>query len=154
MKIGENSVVSIDYTLKGDDGTIIDTSEGREPLSFVFGIGTIIPGLEKELDGKTAGETFAVTIAPEDGYGEYDDSRMVEVPKEHIEGADGMSEGVQVQAQREDGGIEILTVASIGEKTVILDGNHPLAGKNLHFNVDVKKVREATKEEIEHGHVH
>jgi FKBP-type peptidyl-prolyl cis-trans isomerase SlyD len=154
MKIGENSVVSIDYTLKGDDGTVIDTSEGREPLSFVFGIGTIIPGLEKELDGKTAGETFAVTIAPEDGYGEYDDSRMVEVPKEHIEGADGMSEGVQVQAQREDGGIEILTVASIGEKTVILDGNHPLAGKNLHFNVDVKKVREATKEEIEHGHVH
>jgi FKBP-type peptidyl-prolyl cis-trans isomerase SlyD len=126
MKIGENSVVSIDYTLKGDDGTVIDTSEGREPLSFVFGIGTIIPGLEKELDGKTAGETFAVTIAPEDGYGEYDDSRMVEVPKEHIEGADGMSEGVQVQAQREDGGIEILTVASIGEKTVILDGNHPL----------------------------
>jgi FKBP-type peptidyl-prolyl cis-trans isomerase SlyD len=154
MKIGENSVVSIDYTLKGDDGTVIDTSEGREPLSFVFGIGTIIPGLEKELDGKTAGETFAVTIAPEDGYGEYDDSRMVEVPKEHIEGADGMSEGVQVQAQREDGGIESLTVASIGEKTVILDGNHPLAGKNLHFNVDVKKVREATKEEIEHGHVH
>ncbi len=154
MKIGENSVVSIDYTLKGDDGTVIDTSEGRDPLSFIYGIGAIIPGLEKELDGKTAGDSFAVTIAPEDGYGQYDEARMVEVPKEQIEGADGMTEGVQVQAQREDGGIEILTVASIGEKSVTLDGNHPLAGMNLHFNVDVKDVREATKEELEHGHVH
>lgn len=154
MIIGENSVVSIDYTLKGDDGTVIDTSEGREPLSFIFGIGALIPGLEKELEGKSEGDSLAVTVSPEEGYGEYDDSRMVEVPKEHFDDAENLAEGVQVQAQREDGGIDILTVSSIGEKTVTLDGNHPLAGMTLHFNVDVRGVREATGEELDHGHVH
>jgi FKBP-type peptidyl-prolyl cis-trans isomerase SlyD len=154
MTIDEKRVVSIDYTLKDDDGATIDTSEGREPLSFIFGTGTIIPGLEKELSGKSSGESLSVTVTPEEGYGNYDETLILDVPKDRFEGSGEIQEGVQVQAQREDGGVQIMTVKSVGDDSVTLDGNHPLAGMTLHFDVEVKDVRDASAEELDHGHVH
>jgi FKBP-type peptidyl-prolyl cis-trans isomerase SlyD len=154
MQIRKDCVVSIDYMLKGDDGTVIDTSEASEPLSFIFGNGNIIPGLEKELDGKQTGDGFSVSLTPQEGYGEYDASKVFEVTRESIDGADNMVEGAQVQAQHQDGTMTVLTVTSVGEENVTLDGNHPLAGMNLHFDIEVKEVRDATAEELEHGHSH
>jgi len=154
MVIGEKCVVSIDYSLTSDDGTLIDTSEGREPLAFIFGSGMIIPGLEKELAGKNEGDKLTVTVQPEEAYGTYDEARIIEVPKDRFEETDKLTEGIQVQAQRQDGGVEILTVSKISDEKVILDGNHPLAGMTLHFDVTINQVREATQEELDHGHVH
>lgn len=154
MTIEANRVVSIDYTVKDDDGKTIDTSEGREPLSFIFGNGSIIPGLEKELSGKSGGDEFSVSLNPDDGYGSYDDALILEVPKDRFDGAGEIQEGVQVQAEREDGGVQIMTVKTVGDATITLDGNHPLAGMTLHFDVSVRGVREATAEELDHGHVH
>ncbi|ADK80814.1 FKBP-type peptidyl-prolyl cis-trans isomerase [Sediminispirochaeta smaragdinae] len=154
MVISEKCVVSIDYRLTSDDGTLIDTSEGREPLAFIFGSGMIIPGLEKELTGKNEGDKLTVTVQPEEAYGTYDEARIIEVPKDRFEETDKLTEGIQVQAQRQDGGVEILTVSKISDEKVILDGNHPLAGMTLHFDVTINQVREATQEELDHGHVH
>ncbi|MDY7029399.1 MAG: peptidylprolyl isomerase, partial [Spirochaetota bacterium] len=149
-----DKVVSIDYTLKDDQGTVIDTSNERGPLSFIFGSGTIIPGLENELEGREKGDSFSVTVEPKDGYGEYDDSMMFEVGKDQFQDSSQIEEGMQVQAQNNQGQVQILTVKSIGDENVTLDANHPLAGQKLFFDVSVTDVRDATEEEIDHGHVH
>jgi len=154
MKIETDKVVSIDYTLKDDQGTVIDTSNERGPLSFIFGNGTIIPGLENELEGKEKGDSFSVTVEPKDGYGEYDDSMMFEVGKDQFQDSSQIEEGMQVQAQNNQGQIQILTVKDIGDEKVTLDANHPLAGQKLFFDVSVTDVRNATEEELDHGHVH
>lgn len=154
MKIEADKVVSIDYTLKDDQGTVIDTSNERGPLSFIFGSGTIIPGLENELEGREKGDSFSVTVEPKDGYGEYDDSMMFEVGKDQFQDSSQIEEGMQVQAQNNQGQVQILTVKSIGDENVTLDANHPLAGQKLFFDVSVTDVRDATEEEIDHGHVH
>lgn len=154
MKIEADKVVSIDYTLKDDQGTVIDTSNERGPLSFLFGSGTIIPGLENELEGKEKGDSFSVTVEPKEGYGEYDDTMMFEVGKDQFQDSSQIEEGMQVQAQNNQGHVQILTVKSIGDEKVTLDANHPLAGQKLFFDVSVTDVREASEEEIDHGHVH
>lgn len=154
MKIEADKVVSIDYTLKDDQGTVIDTSNERGPLSFIFGSGTIIPGLENELEGREKGDSFSVTVEPKDGYGEYDDTMMFEVGKDQFQDSSQIEEGMQVQAQNNQGQVQILTVKSIGDEKVTLDANHPLAGQKLFFDVSVNDVRDATEEEIDHGHVH
>ncbi|MCF7928683.1 MAG: peptidylprolyl isomerase [Spirochaetales bacterium] len=154
MVIEKNKVVSIDYTVKDDNGEVIDTSEGREPLSFLFGTGSIIPGLEKELDGKEEGESVSVTVTPEEGYGTYDERLLVDVPKTSFQNPDQIQAGMQVQAQNQDGSTQVLTIKDIGEESVKLDGNHPLAGMVLSFDVDIANVREPSSEELEHGHVH
>jgi FKBP-type peptidyl-prolyl cis-trans isomerase SlyD len=154
MQIAENHVVSMNYTLKDDAGNVLDTSEGKEPLSFLYGKGMIIPGLEKALEGKKKGDTLQVTVQPEDGYGAYNDQAIGEVSKDNFQ--DGMEPkvGLQVQAQDPNGGVQIFTITEVKDESVVLDGNHPLAGQVLHFDVDVADVREATEEELEHGHVH
>jgi FKBP-type peptidyl-prolyl cis-trans isomerase SlyD len=154
MKIEADKVVSIDYTLKDDQGPVIDTSNERGPLSFIFGSGTIIPGLENELGGREKGDSFSVTVEPKDGYGEYDDSMMFEVGKDQFQDSSQIEEGMQVQAQNNQGQVQILTVKSVGDENVTLDANHPLAGQKLFFDVSVTDVRDATEEEIDHGHVH
>lgn len=154
MKVDKDRVVSIDYTLKDDTGEVIDTSEGREPLAFVYGSGSIIPGLEKNLEGKTPGDEFQVTVKPEEGYGEYNDQLIVEVSKDNFEEGAEINEGMQVQATKSDGSAQVLTVKDIADDKVTLDANHPLAGQTLHFEVAVTEVREATPEELEHGHAH
>ncbi|MCG6962683.1 MAG: peptidylprolyl isomerase [Acidobacteria bacterium] len=150
--IAADTVVSIQYTLTGDDGTVIDSSEGGEPLTYLHGHGQLIPGLEQELEGKGLGDAVAVRIDAENGYGEHDPDRLVEVPRDRFEF--DISEGDFVQAQQQDGTTVPFQVVGVEETTVTLDGNHPLAGKVLNFKVEVVGVRTATSEEIDHGHAH
>lgn len=154
MNVAENKVVSFEYTLKNDNGEVLDTSEGREPLTFIHGKGAIIPGLEKALEGKEEGESFSISLKPEEGYGQYDEKLVFDIPKSQFKDMENIQQGMQVQAQMQNGQTQILTVKDIGDADVTLDANHPLAGEELHFDVDVQAVREATEEEIEHGHVH
>lgn len=153
MKVAENTAVSIDYTLKNDQGAVIDSSEGKDPLTYVHGTGRIIPGLEEALDGKEEGEEFSVTLKPEKGYGKHDDSLILTVARERFQNPDDISEGMQVQAQLQDGSVGVLTIKGIADDQVTLDANHPLAGETLHFDVLVTGVRQATQEEIDAGRI-
>jgi FKBP-type peptidyl-prolyl cis-trans isomerase SlyD len=153
MQAEKNRVVTIEYTLKDGDDQVIDTSEGREPLSYIHGNGMIIPGLENALEGQEPGAEVNVTLAPEDGYGERDDSMVLQIPREQFEGVDQIEPGMQFQAET-DQGVQILTVLEAGDNEVTVDGNHPLAGVTLNFDVSIQDVREAEQEELDHGHVH
>ena len=154
MQIGTNSVVSIHYTLKDDTGEVLDASEGREPLDYIHGSGQIIPGLENALEGKSKGEELAVVIEPENGYGTRDESLVHEVPKSEFEVPDEIEVGMQFRVG-DEGGTLIMVVAGVGDEVVTLDGNHPLAGVTLSFDVSIADVREATEEEIKASqHVH
>lgn len=155
MTITKNKVVLIDYTLKDNTGEVLDTSEGKEPLAYIQGIGNIIVGLEEALDGNAVGDKVATKIAPEKAYGERTDENVHKVPLSGFE-ADGdekLEVGMQVRVETNEG-ISIADVASIEGEEVTLDLNHPLAGETLHFDVEVMDIREATKEELEHGHDH
>ncbi|MBE9567938.1 MAG: peptidylprolyl isomerase [Proteobacteria bacterium] len=153
MKIEDNKVVTLHYTLKNNDGTVIDQSEDGSFL-YLHGAMNIIPGLEKALAGKAAGDEISVKVPPEEGYGEKDEGRIQEVPKEMFDGADQIDVGVQFHAQGPDGTAIVVTVVEIKDDVVVVDGNHALAGVDLNFEVKVVDVRDATEEEIGHGHVH
>jgi len=153
MQIAKDKVVSIDYTLKNDDGQVLDTSEGREPLSFIHGNGHLIPGLEEALEGKVKNDKLNVSIPPEKGYGMRSEQMIHAVDRSNFEADAEIEVGMQFQAQM-DQGVQLLTVVKVEDDKVTLDGNHPLADKTLHFDVDIKDVREASAEELEHGHVH
>ncbi len=153
MKIAEKSVVAIDYTLKNDNGEVLDSSEGREPLYYLQGFGNIIPGLEEALLEKEAGDTIQVSIPPEKAYGLRNEEAVVQVNRDQFEGVDDIQVGMEVQTQGEQG-VQLFTVSKIFGDTIMLDGNHPLAGETLHFDVKVMEVREASEEELAHGHVH
>jgi FKBP-type peptidyl-prolyl cis-trans isomerase SlyD len=153
MTISTNHVVSIHYTLTNDAGEILDSSTGNDPLAYIHGIGNIIPGLEAALTGRALGDKFKVSIAPEDGYGLRDNEMMQNVPKSAFQGVDEILPGMQFQAQSPQG-MTLVTVVDVDGDEVILDGNHPMAGMTLHFEVEVADIRDATSEELEHGHVH
>ena len=153
MKVARNSVVTIDYTLTDSDGSVLDTSTGREPLVYLHGNGNIIPGLESVLVGKSAGEHLNVSIPPVHAYGELDAEKVMEIPREQFAGITEISVGMQFSA-RSDHGEHAVTVTNVGSDTITVDANHPLAGKTLNFDVTIVGVREATKEELDHGHVH
>jgi len=153
MTIKSDSVVSILYTLKDDGGQIIDRSAPGDPLTYLHGHGQLISGLERQLEGRGPGEKLNVTIAPADGYGEYDGSLVQQVPRRALKGIANVKVGMQLRAQT-DHGARTVTVTRVAGDMVTLDGNHPLAGKNLNFDVEVAAVRDATAEELEHGHVH
>ena len=153
MQIAKNSVVAIDYNLTNDAGEVLDTSEGHEPLAYLHGVGGIIPGLERELEGKQVGDQLQVSVKPEDGYGERDDALEQEVPRDQFEGEDDLALGMQFQVDSE-AGPTVVTVIEIDDDVVTIDGNHPMAGINLNFDVTVREVREATSDELSHGHVH
>ncbi len=152
MIVEKDRVVSIDYTLKDDGGNLIDSSEGSEPLVYLHGNGNIIPGLEKRLEGKKAGDRVSCVIEPAEGYGEKDESLIFKVGKAEFEGAT-VEPGMQFEAQSEHGS-QLVTVVAVENDEVTIDANHPLAGETLHFDVNVVDVREATAEELAHGHVH
>jgi len=154
MNIAKNSVVSFHYTLTNETGQEIDSSKGKDPLSYLHGSGNIIPGLENELEGKMSNDAFKVEIAPEDGYGVVHDELVQVVPREAFEGVDKIEVGMQFQVQGEGGHAQMITIAEINGDEIKVDGNHPLAGEKLHFDVSIVSVREATQEEIDHGHVH
>ena len=153
MQIGTHKVVTIDYTLRNDGGDVLDTSKGRGPLTYMHGAGNLIPGLESALEGKQAGDSMTVNVAPEDAYGEKDEQLVQEVPKNLFSGVENIQPGMQFQAQTQ-AGPRVVTVVGVAEENVTIDANHPLAGVPLTFDVTVIEVRDATDEEKAHGHVH
>jgi FKBP-type peptidyl-prolyl cis-trans isomerase SlyD len=153
VEIAADTVVLIHYTLKDDSGKVLDSSVGGEPLAYIQGHGNLVPGLEKALEGKTDGNKVAVTLAPADGYGTRNAALVQRVPKRSLQGSGEIRKGMQFRAQTEEG-LRLFTVTAMAGDMVTLDGNHPLADQTLHFDVEVVGVREATAEELEHGHVH
>jgi len=147
MQIAKHAVVSLHYTLKDDAGVVLDTSDGGEPLTYIHGQGNLISGLEAELDGKRKGAALEVSVAPKDAYGELDPKLVHKVPKRQFDGQVAVG-------QRFHAGPNVVTVTQVLGDMVTVDGNHPLAGKRLHFKVEVLEVRAATADELAHGHVH
>lgn len=153
MQIEKNRVVTLNYTLRDEQGAVIDSSSGRAPLSYLHGKGNIIPGLEEALTGRAAGETLDVTVTPERAYGLRDERLVQIVPRARLGEVAGLAPGMQVRANGPQGPRNV-TVVRVDRDFVTLDGNHPLAGRTLHFSVEVAEVRKATHEEVSHGHVH
>ncbi|HVN46292.1 MAG TPA: peptidylprolyl isomerase [Steroidobacteraceae bacterium] len=153
MSISPDQVVSIHYILRDDAGAVLDRSADGEPLAYLHGRGQLIPGLERELTGRSAGERLQVKVAPADAYGEYDRELVQRVPRRALKGVGDVHVGMRLQAQSREGP-RAVTVTAVSGDMVTLDGNHPLAGKSLHFEVEVAGVRPATAEELAHGHVH
>lgn len=153
MQIAERSVASFHYTLTDDQGQVLDSSEGREPLTYLHGVGQIVPGLEKAMVGRQAGDQFKVDVAPEEGYGVRHDELTQIVPREAFQGVEDIQPGMQFQGHGPQGVINV-TVTKVDDAGVHIDGNHPLAGQTLHFAIEVTDVRQATEEELAHGHVH
>jgi len=150
LKVEDNKVVTFEYTLKNDNGDIIDSSSNHAPLAYIHGTGTIIPGLEAELEGKKIGDKFHAVIAPEDAYGPRYEELVQKIDRSKLSHIEGIEVGMQLQAYDEDG-MQILTIVDIDDKQVTLDGNHPLAGETLHFDVEVIGIRDATQEELMFG---
>ena len=149
MQITKNKVAAIHYTLRDNEGTVIDSSEGREPLHYLHGAGNLIIGMEEGLEGKSPGDKFDLKIAPEKGYGEKDDALVQKVARSAF-GSQEVKPGMRFSTNQ--GGV--VTVTHVGLDSVTVDGNHPLAGVELNFAVEVVEVRNATSEELSHGHVH
>ena len=150
--IEKDKVVTINYKLTDDGGQVLDSSEGREPLTYLHG-GGLIPGMEQALEGRAPGEQFNVTIPPEQGYGEKDPNMVQAVPRANFGGITQIDPGMQFQARTPEGS-RVVTVVDVAPDTVTIDANHPLAGKTLHFDVSVVGVRDASPEELQHGHAH
>lgn len=151
--IANDTVVSFHYTLTNGEGEVLDKSNG-EPLAYLHGHHNIIPGLEAQMTGKSVGDKFTVTVAPEDAYGEYLAEAVQEVPRANFQGVDNIQVGMQFQSQTDDGHVMLVTVKEVNDEVVIVDGNHPLAGVTLTFDVEIAEVRPATADEIAHGHAH
>ena len=148
MKIEINKVVSMHYTLTDDAGTKLDSSAGGEPLKFIYGNGTLISGLEKELAGKKQGEKFSCVIPPAEAYGDYDKSLIVDVPRSEFDtDAASIEVGMAFYANTEEGP-RVVHVINVKDDVITLDGNHELAGKTLHFDIEIVEVRDATEEEL------
>ena len=150
--VAANKVLKMNYSVLDNNKNTIDNSLDGEPLVFIVGTGYLIPGLENALLGKEAGDTFSVTVEPEQGYGERHDDLMQAVPKSMFEGME-IEVGMQFRATT-DAGDQSVMIIEIQDEDVIVDGNHPLSGITLHFDVEVLEVRDATEEELAHGHVH
>lgn len=153
MTIAKNKVVAIDYTLTDKEGNLIDSSENHGPLYYIQGIGNLIPGLEAKLEGKTKGDNLKVVVPASEAYGEKQDSLCQKVPRAQFENGGSIEVGMQFEVETEQGEL-VVTVTDVTGDTVTVDGNHPLAGVELHFDVTVREIREATAEELAHGHVH
>jgi len=154
MKIDEKCVVTFHYKMTNDNGVELDSSAGREPLVYLHGGGKIIPGLESALEGKSPGERLQVTVQPEQAFGNVDPDLIQTVPPSAFENADDVQPGMQFQAQGPQGRAQVVTVTEVSDEGIQVDANHPLAGQVLHFDVSVEDVRQATEEEIAHGHAH
>jgi FKBP-type peptidyl-prolyl cis-trans isomerase SlyD len=152
MRIESRKVASIDYTLTDSDGNVLDSSKDDGPLSYLHGFDNIVPGLEAALEGKAPGDHLSVEVAAKDGYGERDETLVQSIPRSRFPAA-GIEVGAQFHAES-DGHTHVVTVVGVDGEAVTIDANHPLAGETLHFDVTVTGVRDATEEEIAHGHVH
>ncbi len=154
MQIVDNHVVTLDYTLTDDQGAVLDSSEGRGDFTYLHGASNIVPGLERALAGKSVGDELSVHIEPEEAYGERVNELVQQVPGDMFETEQEIAVGMQFHAQAAEGQMVVVTVTDIDDETVTVDGNHPLAGKALNFEVKVIDIRDATEEELSHGHVH
>ena len=153
MEIANDKVVQFNYTLKNDEGQVLDSSEGREPLGYLHGRGAIVPGLEAAMAGKAVGDAFNVAVEPAQGYGEHNPEMVQAVPRDRFQDIDEIAPGMQFQAQT-PAGPRVVTVTAVSEAEVTVDANHPLAGQTLHFDIDIVEVRDATAEVLDHGHAH
>ena len=153
MESNDNSVVSIHYKLSNDAGTILDQSTENNPLIYLHGKGNIVTGLEKALTGKAIGDTLDVTVTPDEGYGNREDYMIETVNRSMFEGLDEISIGKQFHAEGNTGPV-VVTVTKMEDDDITIDGNHPLAGENLNFAIEVVAIRDATEDELEHGHIH
>ena len=153
MQIAERRVALIHYTLTNDLGEVLDSSSGKAPLAYLHGAGNIVPGLEKALAGRQAGDKFKVAVAPAEGYGLQDPALIQTVSREAFHGVPQVEVGMHFQAETDHGPVSVL-VTRVDPTSVTVDGNHPLAGQTLHFEIEVTQVRDATLEELKHGHVH
>jgi FKBP-type peptidyl-prolyl cis-trans isomerase SlyD len=151
--IQNQSVVGIEYTLKDKVGEVVDSNVGGEPLFFIQGLGTIVPGLELALNGRALGDSFDVEVKAVDGYGEYSAERRRAIPRAQVPQLADVQPGAMLQAQGPEG-VSVVTVAEVNETEIVIDGNHPMAGKDLFFSIVIKEIREATSEELAHGHIH
>jgi FKBP-type peptidyl-prolyl cis-trans isomerase SlyD len=154
MQVAKHKVVSIDYTLTDNEGQMIDSSQGSGPLDYVHGEGNIIPGLEVALDGKAAGDRIEVSIAPVDGYGELIEELRQVVSRDTFGDTPDLEVGMRFRVPTDDGGQMVFRIVGIEGDAVTIDGNHELAGVTLNFDVTIQAVRDASPEEIEHGHAH
>jgi FKBP-type peptidyl-prolyl cis-trans isomerase SlyD len=154
VNISEKCVVTFHYTLTNSDGEEMDSSAGRDPMKYLHGASNIVPGLEKELEGKSAGDTLKVEVQPEEGYGQVNPQMIQTVPRSAFEGVEDIKPGMQFQAQGPGGESQHITVKDVSDDGITVDGNHPLAGQVLHFDVTIKDVREASEEELSHDHAH
>jgi FKBP-type peptidyl-prolyl cis-trans isomerase SlyD len=153
MNIAKDRVVSIAYTLTDKNNQLLDSADASEPLAYIHGYENIIPGLEKALEGKQEGDTLKVSVVAAEAYGERDEDLVVDVSRKQFDGAGPLEAGMQFQAQTPEG-YRVVTITKVAGETVTIDGNHPLAGMDLTFDVTVTEIREANAEELEHGHVH
>ncbi len=152
--VKKDRVISLDFTLSDENGEILDHSEQGTPLEYLHGSHDIIPGLEKALEGHQLGENLRVVIPPSEAYGEYEVSLVDEVSREQFPGIDDIQPGMQFQTTMDDGAPMVINVTAVDEDIVVVDGNHPLAGVTLVFEVKIVGVRQAAEDEIAHGHVH
>lgn len=153
MIVEKNKVVSIDYVLTDDNDDVLDSTQGRGPMEYVHGAGSVLPALEESLAGKSTKGRLRITLPPDQGYGEYSEELVQSIPLSTFPNADAIRVGVQFQLDTSQGP-KIATITKIEGDEFTLDMNHPLAGKTLHFDVEVANIRDATAEEIENGHVH
>ncbi len=154
MSISQNKVVTIHYTVTdAASNEVIDSSEGGQPMVYLHGHQNIIPGLENALEGKAVGDELKVEVTAADAYGEYSEERVQQVPIEAFEGVENVEPGMAFTAQTEHGPVNII-ITEIEDDVATVDANHPLAGRALNFDVKIAEVREASVEELEHGHVH
>jgi FKBP-type peptidyl-prolyl cis-trans isomerase SlyD len=149
MQITKHTVAAIHYTLTDNEGNVLDSSAGRDPLHYIQGIGNLIPGMEEGLEGKTKGEKFKIKVSPEKGYGVKSEELLQQVPRSAF-GDQQVEIGMQFQTNQGS----VVTVTKIGLDSITVDANHPLAGVELNFDVEVMEIRLATEEELAHGHVH
>lgn len=152
MQVADKKAVSISYTLKDDAGQVVDTSEGRAPLVYLHGTGSIVPGLEKALLGKQSGDEVHVDLSADDAYGHRDEKKVRKVPLRKLPPGK-VAVGARYRVQTDGGAVSALVTAVQGDYATI-DANHPLADMNLHFDIKIVDVRDATAEELEHGHAH
>ena len=154
LLIGDNLVVSMHYKLTDDDGNVLDSSESSKPLSYLHGAGRIIPGLEKALVGKVAGDSVQVKVEPSEGYGEVVPELVQSVERSAFQSVEPVKSGMVLGIKSSEGAEQRVVVKEVDDKEVTIDANHPLAGVVLNFDIEIVGVREATQEEIAHGHVH
>lgn len=154
MTISNDKVAMIRYTLHDDKGNLLDSNMEEEPMGYIHGTGTLLEGLEDALNGKKAGDKIKVVLSPENGYGEYDKELVEEYPRSAFEEGDPVEVGSEFQYEADDGEVVYCRITKVEGDTVTVDSNHPFVDKTLNYDLEIMSVRDATAEELDHGHVH